>query len=342
MTRALSPRRLPAYLRSLSLLFAILTFLPGAVAAEGFAFLVLSDVPYTAAEEVQLRERAAPAIRASDAPFILFLGDFKSGESSCSDVLFSRRRDEIMALHPGRVFYSPGDNDWTDCDRADIPEPASELERLDFLRNIFFAAPPDLPAEWRFARQPLFPENMRWHYGGVVFLTLHMVSTDNGRKEILLDDEELALALVDARDRANLLWLEAAFTEAEKIGAGAIVIGAQADVTQHQSDMPCGPHRREGCDAFAAFRLKLRHLAAKFARPVLLVHGDTNPYCLDKAFGGAAAPKLWRLNSTGDFALVDAAEVWVNPNDAAAPFSVISLTEKKPPQEGCGAGHSPH
>lgn len=182
---------------------------------------------------------------------------------------------------------------------------------------------------------------MRWHYGGVVFLTLHMVSTDNGRKEILLDDKELALTLVDARDRANLLWLEAAFTEAEKTGAGAIVIAAQADVMQHHSDMPCGPHRREGCDAFAAFRLKLRHLAAKFARPVLFVHGDTNPYCLDRAFGGAAAPKLWRLNSTGDFALVDAAEIRVNLKDAAAPFSVISLTERKPPQDRCGTRKPP-
>lgn len=142
MTRALSRRRLPAYLRWLSLLIAILIFLPGAAAAEGFTFLVLSDVPYTAEEETELRERAAPAIRASDAPFVLFLGDFKSGDSSCSDNLFIRRRDEIMALHPERVFYSPGDNDWTDCDRANIPEPASELERLDFLRRLFLPRRP--------------------------------------------------------------------------------------------------------------------------------------------------------------------------------------------------------
>tara|TARA_R110000772_G_scaffold203916_6_gene314040 strand:+ start:3121 stop:4134 length:1014 start_codon:yes stop_codon:yes gene_type:complete len=303
--------------------------------AEPFSFLAISDMPYSSKEDYILKQRTKPAIKSSTLPFVIFMGDFKNSVLPCTAALLTERRNQIMALHPGRVFYTPGDNDWTDCDRTEIIQRFSELDRLDFLRHLFYDAPMSLPPEWLYARQALFPENMRWVYKNTLFATVHLVSTNNGREEILLSDVDLTLTLTDARDRANYVWLSQAFIEAEKIGVNAVVIATQADVTHSKYKPRCTEERRQECDAFAGFSLHLRFLSAKFKKPVLLMHGDTYPYCLDRGFGGAAAPNLWRFNSTGDYGLIDAALVSVDPSNISAPFDFTSLTENRPPAPSC-------
>ncbi|MCF8467610.1 MAG: hypothetical protein K9G33_09435 [Sneathiella sp.] len=327
----------PVQLPAIALLILAAVFLYGrtAQASDAFSFLAISDVPYTARENYTLEQLVAPAVTRSKLPFVIYMGDFKNGGLPCTAALMTESRNRIMALHPGRVFYTPGDNDWTDCDRAEIRQRFSELDRLDLLRRLFYGAPMELPVTWFYARQSLFPENMRWVYENVVFATIHMVSTNNGRDEILLDDVDLALTLTDARDRANILWLEAAFAEAEKLGASAVIIATQADVTQFHYSVPCTIDLRQKCDGFATVKQVLSLLAANFKKPVLLMHGDTHLYCLDKGFGGAVAPNLWRFNSTGDYSFVDAAEITVDAANTAAPFSFVSLTRRKKPQDGC-------
>jgi hypothetical protein len=67
---------------------------------------------------------------------VLHAGDVKSGSSTCSDERFA----DLAALY--RTFddplvLTPGDNDWTDCHRANngsyVP-----TERLDTIRELFF------------------------------------------------------------------------------------------------------------------------------------------------------------------------------------------------------------
>ncbi len=134
-------------------------------------------------------------------------------------------------------------------------------------------------------------------------MTVHLVSTNNGRMDIQLDDIEAALALVEARDQANRVWMKESFAAALKADAQAIVIVTQADVTSPDAEGPCTATNRMHCDAFQNFRENLQRNARKFAkrgearRPVLLLHGDSNPFCMDKKFGGAQAPNLWRLNA---------------------------------------------
>jgi hypothetical protein len=218
----------------------------------------------------------------------------------------------------------------------------SELERLDHLRRTFFAEPVAAPSEWNYARQPNFHENARWMVDGVMFLTLHMVSTNNGRMEILKDDIEAALALTEARDHANRVWLNQAFAEALDTGATAVVIATQADVTGADGAGPCEPGHAMSCDAFARFRAQVRWNASNFRdrgkplRPVLLLHGDTNPFCWDRGFGGDVAPNLQRLNVWGDFKSPgDVTVVTHQPEDANAPFDVHTLLEGEKPTATC-------
>lgn len=303
-------------------------------AAQAHDFIVLGDIPYSDSDETAIETAIAPAIEASDAAFVVHYGDLKKSKSPCSDALIRTRRDAIYALKPGRVFYSPGDNDWTDCDRPSTTDPMPELERLDFLRKQFFEPPPDMDPSLGAVRQKEFPENARWTSDGAVFATIHVVGTNNGRAQILLDPKKKALALVAARDAANKTWIETAAAEAKSAGAKALVFIAQADVTEPWGSGPCTEATEDSCDAFHALRDQLKTAAKSFGGPTLYIHGDTSPYCLDKGFGGQTAPNLWRLNGSGDYAVIDAVGITLT-GDAQAPFDIELLVGKKPPTDGC-------
>ena len=296
-----------------------------AVAADGLHFLVFGDAPYTKRQIEMLKNTVAPAIQSAESSFLIHLGDFKSGGESCINDLIDLRYEQLMGLRPERVFYTPGDNEWTDCDRSYLEKQFSESERLDYLRKLIASTPMNLPASWHYAAQINFPENARWTQGDVMFATVHIVSTNNGRKEILKGDVETTLDRVDARDEANREWLEAAFDAARESDSGAVVIATQADVTKRAGTAPCSDSLRIRCDAFATFRDQLLRHAAGFNKPVLLIHGDTNPFCLDENFGGDTAPKLWRLNALGDYSEVDATAITVRLDDQEKPFAIKPL-----------------
>ncbi len=304
-------------------------------------FTAIGDMPYVKADKIALEKEIPKAIQAADPPFVVHYGDLKGGGESCSEALLKQRRDNLYGLLPGRVFYTPGDNEWTDCDRRSLSAPVSELSQLDLVHRLMFPAPLDISEDWEYTTQDNFPENAHWIYDDVLFVTIHMISTNNGREEILLDDLELALALVDARDSANRVWLHAAFKKALKTKAKAVVIVTQADVTAGGSGA-CTPYNRIYCDAFANFRAQLRNEASNFRdrgkerRPVLLVHGDTNPFCWDKDFGGDSAANLWRLNGWGDFASPpDATQITFDPNNTEEPFFAETLIHKIVPEDDC-------
>jgi len=309
---------------------------------QSMRFIAIGDTPYSADEEQHLRQEVMKAIQAAAPPFLVLHGDLQGGAESCSDALLIERKELFFSLLPDRVFYTPGDNEWTDCDRSFLDAPVSELERLDRLRHLLFSEPPSLPENWQYARQSNFPENARWIYDGVFFITVHLVSTNNGRMDIQLDDIEAALALVEARDQANRVWMRESFAAALKADAKAMVIITQADVTGPDAEGPCTAMNRMNCDAFQNFRENLLRNARKFTkrgedrRPVLLLHGDTNPFCMDKEFGGTQAPNLWRLNAWGDFkAPADATVVTVQPGNPHQPFRAETLSGHEHPDEKC-------
>ena len=299
--------------------------------AEPVSFVAMGDIPYgdeDSAQWTRVRDEIKPAIEKGNHPFVIFYGDMKSGGARCVERDFENRRDLIYGLKPGAVFFTPGDNDWTDCDRAQTGE-RDELKWLETVRSVFYGAGvPTLP-DWNIEYQkPDFPENARWDYGGVHFVTLHVVGTDNGRQFISdATDVATALAAVRARDDANAAWLDQAFHRAETQDAAAVVVAFQADPDEIRfedgRDRPCAGVPEERCNPYLPLMDRLRRWAAAFDRPVLLIHGSTDWYWLDRDFGAGIAPKLWRLNGPGD-GVVNAAVVTVDPENDP-PFAVRLL-----------------
>ncbi|OQW40668.1 MAG: hypothetical protein A4S08_12990 [Proteobacteria bacterium SG_bin4] len=303
-------------------------------------FVVIGDMPYTDAEYALLEQpdgALAKAIRSVDPPVLIHLGDFKRGRLSCSDELLQDHYRQIAFLNPHKTVYTPGDNDWTDCDRFTLSTRYDELERLGFLRQLFFHRD-----QWQLTkhipglvRQNGFVENARWRIGPVMFATLHIPGTNNGRKEILRSNLEEALNEADFRDQSNKQWLSLLFAEAQF--AQAVVIAFQADIFDFDHDRPlCTPDNRTECDGYRMLRDEIKHYAAQFMKPVLVVHGDTPAYCLHQPY--AVIPNLWRLNAPGDYKYIDASQIVFDPDNKDRPFSVTGLLDPKNAPAVCDDG----
>ncbi|WP_171610804.1 hypothetical protein [Roseicella sp. DB1501] len=303
--------------------------------AEPLRFVAFGDMPYCgaeapercAAEEARVA-RLMAAINAARPDFSLFLGDTKGGTELCTDDRLLRAFT-WMGLAEQPLVYTPGDNEWTDCwqDRAGRFDP---LERLALLRRHFFDRPASLGRRpMPLVRQaPPTVENARWMRGGVLFLTLHVPGSNNGRPGEPgepgaggLPRGPAALAEFTARDAANRAWLAESF--AAEPAARAAVIGIQADLFYRRI---CG----QGYDSgYGPIREAIAAAAARFGRPVLLLNGDSHYLLRETPI--ATVPNLTRLQVPGE-ADVQAVLVTLEP-EAPDPYQIALIgAPGDPPQ----------
>lgn len=311
-------------MRALLVLLTLLAAAPlRAQAPEPFSFVAFGDMPYcqpTAPQDCPGEEgrvaRLMRDINAARPAFTIFVGDTKGGSEICSDDKVLRAFSWMsLADHP--LVYTPGDNEWTDCwqDRGGRFDP---MERLALIRARFFRDANSLgrrpmPVTRQADVDPanrLYVENARWARGGVVFATMHVVGSNNNRPTDPGEDSPIsppvgAMAEFQARDAANIAWMAAAFAEARRSEARAVVLAIQADIFYRQR---CGRGHDSGA---VGFRTVLGREAAAWGRPVLLLMGDSHHYIEDRPM--AVAPNLTRVMVPGDRE-TRAVRVEVDPN----------------------------
>lgn len=242
---------------------------PPVPSAPGFSFALTGDAPYSPHEETLFVEMLYELNHEALA-FVVHVGDFKSGSSRCSDEVFAQRREWFSwSRHP--FIYLAGDNDWTDCWRPSngAYEP---LERLRRLRELFFQGPHSLGVNTLpLARQSdgasahPYPEHVRWQHGRVLFAGFNLPGGDNNLGRMPQEHAQ--------RDAAARDWLKQAFVLAHRENLSAVVVLSQANPFT-QSLQP-----RRG---FTGFLDLLAHETAAFGGQVLLVHGDTHHYRVDR------------------------------------------------------------
>jgi hypothetical protein len=170
------------WLAAAALLFASCAVHPPA--PETFSFAVMGDAPYNDAEEpvfLDMLER----VGREDVAFVVHVGDFKAGnDSPCTDALFERRKVQFArSAHP--FVYTPGDNDWSDCQRASNggrdPSSASRDCASSSSRERDRSGAQATPGRRRHRKRASdtdaaacrcgpFVENRMWERGGVVFV----------------------------------------------------------------------------------------------------------------------------------------------------------------------------
>lgn len=306
------PRILPAALAVLAILSAPEAARPAS--QDRFHFVAFGDMPYNTPRDYPRMQNVVDAIDAVHPAFAIHVGDLKGGGRLCDDETYTRVKSYFDAIDPA-LIYTPGDNDWSDCDRL-AAGGYDPRERLAFLRRVFFAEPRSLgrtpiAVERQSDRRPDdgLPENLTWDYGGIVFATIHVVGADDNLSD---DPDEF-----EARRKANLAWIDEAFTHAAALDSPAIVIAFQADMFR--------PFASDA--AFGGIRDALARAADAFGRPVLLVNGDGHTYTVDKPLGlpgsETSLPNVTRVEVFGDEEM-HAVRIDVDP-DAGEIFTVSPL-----------------
>lgn len=246
-----------------------------------FEFAVLGDTPFGSTEVPVVRSVLAN-IGDSPAAFVIHAGNLKGAAESCRDELITQRLG-LLASSPKPLIYVPGANDWANCQRA-TEGGYNPVERLDFLRDHAFSddallgpgpvghAPFDLTRQSDMARFRQYHENVRWFYGGVVFVGLNLPGNNNNYRSAGGRNGEF-----EDRAVATRVWLQHAIVYAKQKAAIGMVIVAQADPAFEPArrgglgSLFSDRAGRHGVDGYKEFRTQLLRLTTHFREPVLLI-----------------------------------------------------------------------
>lgn len=239
-----------------------------------FSIALIGDLPYSEAQEPEFVNLMSDLDQA-DIEFVVHDGDFKGGSVPCNDAIYQLRQQQFNdSKHP--LFYVFGDNEWTDCHR---PKAGSynPFERLSYLRSLFSPykqASSMGKDQLRLQRQSAeFPENIRWHRGGVLFVGLHVPGSNNGLSTGV-GYEATAQQEYAQRNAANLQWLKESFAIAAQKQAAGVMLFVQANMWDF---IPAA-----GLTGFEDFIVALEAETKAYGKPVVLVNGDSHYFRIDK------------------------------------------------------------
>lgn len=256
--------------------------------SKGETVAVIGDTPYGPALIAEFPQDIREINADPKVDRVVHLGDIKNGSSRCDDSYFQARLADFKTFADPLV-YTPGDNEWTDCHRANNGG-YNPVERLAKIRELFFAKPGrTLGGKDRVTPQSRrYPENVRWTQAGVVFAVVHVVGSNDSQAPWFTDRKDAAgdplpqttpekaqqAREYTAREAANLDWIDEAFDHAERRRAPGLVLGMQADMYD-----PTAPPA--DLAAFDAVKAVISDRAREFGKPVLLLEGDSHVFLTD-------------------------------------------------------------
>lgn len=279
-------------IRNVGFVFAFLlltgcAFVSGPGSSTKFDIGLIGDQHYDATSVAQFPNIMASMNRA-DLSFVVHVGDIGAPPfNSCKDETYLQRREEFNgSRHP--LIYTPGDNDWTDCHQAGMPD---SLERLAKVRDVFFQGENSLgqkkialTRQSTDARYASYRENARWTQGGVVFVTLHNVGSNNNLGRTPEMDIEFA-----ERNAVNIEWMRQAFQHAKQTNAKGIMILTQANPkfeltwpARRRGSIGIAPPNAKRPSGFTEFTDALTSEVVAYEKPIAFVHGDTHYFRVDK------------------------------------------------------------
>lgn len=275
---------------------ALLTLTVACAQAQSFSFGLWGDMPYKKAGDDPKIPALLKSINQSDIAFSIYDGDIKDGSSKCTDDIYASALTMFGELKKP-VVYVPGDNEWTDCHRLNNGG-YDGLERLVYLRKTMFPSTRSLGKRTMALVHQAppgekFVENTRFAHQGIVFATLNVPGSNNNK---ILDEKdctqksartaaqcEASNAEYLERDAANVRWMQQAFADAKARKARGLVLVIQADPG---FDLPetedLDESQAPGVSGYRNFISSIIAETEQFAGQVLLVHGDTHFFKVDK------------------------------------------------------------
>jgi hypothetical protein len=289
-----------------------------------YAIGLWGDLPYSDIQATTGVPNLIADMNTSKLEFTVHDGDLKAGSgtpgsttpTTCSDAVYVQGLAYLNSLD-GPAMFTPGDNDWTDCDR-----PAnggfSSRERLDHERQLFFSSAYSLgrdPLKQEVQATPnclgvagptACVENRRWTVKGVTYATVNVQGSCNNLCDTAPDPSEYA-----ARNAADIAWIQQTFEQAKSNGSSAVMVIGQADPGFDASDGTRAPVRNARTlvetdgqpDGYHDFLSAFRDQVIAFGKPVVYVHGDSHYFRIDKPFldsQGRRLENFTRVETFGD------------------------------------------
>ncbi|MHC5797230.1 hypothetical protein ACVXZ4_13840 [Lacisediminihabitans sp. FW035] len=296
------------------------------------SFGIIGDVPYGSAEIAAFPSYIQDLNAHKELSFVGHVGDIKNGSSVCSDEYFASIRADFDTFRLPLV-YTPGDNEWTDCHRANNGA-YNPLERLAAVRKTFFPRPGvtlGTPMKVESQARAGYPENVDFRLRGISFAAVNIPGSDNsllpwtGLGQTAPTPEQSAE--VTARTQADIRQLTDTFRDARRHHDRAVVVMTQADMFDPTVTDPAPSD-------YAAFTPLVKTLieqANAFGGPVYLINGDSHVFNEDHPLAAGstwlsfygqttAATNLTRLTVDGSSNAQDWLKATETPRGSVTPL----------------------
>ena len=272
-------------------------------AAAPYEIGLWGDLPYSAEQRATGMPNLIDDMNAEKLAFSVHDGDIKAGGERCDNPIYTQFEGFLNELD-APAMYTPGDNEWTDCDRANNG-PYNSAERLAYIRSSCSTRARSfgrrtIPLEVQAAP---YVENRRWRAGRV---TLRDAARRGLRQQPLRRRRARPGRVGGARRRDQPLAARDVRAPRRDRSAAVMLI-TQANPGFDQADPTRSPARDPRTfapeDGFTNFLRALREETIAFRGPVVLVHGDSHYFRIDKPLQDAQGRRLenfTRLETQGD------------------------------------------
>ncbi len=306
--------RLAQPLAVLTALSAALILSPDAAQAGGgqdkpgtYSFAVIGDVPY-GADQIARFPSWIGQINSAGPRFTIHVGDIKNGSSRCDDSYYSLIRSDFDVFE-GPLVYTPGDNEWTDCHRANNGG-FQPLGRLELDRSVFFPRPGltlgQAPMEVTSQASDGLPENVMFRRQRIEFAVLHVVgSNDDLQPWTGIGNTAATLEQVaeeQHRMAGAVREVHAAFASARHKQDRAVALYLQADMFDPTYEPPA-----TDISAYAPLVQAIIDESASFSGDIYVFNGDSHVFNSDHplAPGSPLLARYAALGVTGSAAKVE-------------------------------------
>ena len=267
----------------------------------GHTFAVIGDVPYGDAQVAAFPSWISQ-VNAAHPALTFHVGDIKNGSSRCDEPYYRMIRADFDRF-AGPLVYTPGDNEWTDCHRANNGAYAP-LDRLALDRSVFFDRPGmtmgQHPEKVTSEARHGFPENVSLRHDQVDFATLHVVGSNDDLQPWTGLGQTSATPEQVAEERARMAnaikLVRSTFASARQRHDRAVVLLQQADMFD-----PTYTPSWSDISAFKPLVQALVEEASTFPGPVYLFNGDSHVYNSDRPLAaGSSWLKTYGVNGWAD------------------------------------------
>lgn len=271
---------------------------------------------------------------------VLHTGDIHSGSQYCT-LAYNRWVANLWSKFKAPLVYTPGDNEWTDCHKSkeggnqknadgsylDYAN-GNPVANLALVRSLFFKDPGYTLGKRRmrvvsqgvafnedFPTDAEYVENVMLERSKVMFVTLNIPGGSNNDDDIWFGAAAKTgeqIQEVSQRTAAVLRWIDTAFDKAISNNDAALVIMEQGDMWDRDGEADASH-----ISNYKVFIDKIAERTSSFAKPVLLINGDSHYYRSDNPLKQGQPCYMEQLASGGSIGSCSSSSVNISDDGDA-------------------------